>query len=148
MDVMNFNLIGRVENMAEATDRFFRHIGYSTDTVVERRNESGASSVGEYDQELADRVRALYAEDFRRLDYNADDWPAGKAATQPFVSEEKFWDEIVERNLLLSALYREAQRLKAEKDRLDRFHMLKLTSGLSAIRAIARKSALALSRVR
>ena len=140
MEAIDFNLVGKVENMDELMDRFSRHLGHPDALAAERKNVSEGNSAGRYDAELARRVHALYAVDFARLGYSADDWPAGDATAARMVSEQKFCDEIIERNLLLSELYKEVYRLRAEMARANRLHVPKIINALSSTRAALRKA--------
>jgi len=139
MDALDFNFVGRVENMAEVMQRFSQHLGLAEPIAVEHKNESRAGSIGGYDAPTAAKVRTLYAEDFARFDYSVDCWPAADPSTPQVVPEQKFCDEIVERNLLLSELYKEVYRLRADMAKFDRLHMVKLVSAITASRDMLRR---------
>lgn len=140
MDAIDFNFVGKVENMGEVMDRFSRHLGHPDALAAERKNISEGSSAGHFDAELAARVHALYSADFDRLRYTANDWPAGDATAARPISEQRFCDELIERNLLLSELYKEVYRLRAETARANRLHVPKIINALASTRAALRKA--------
>jgi Sulfotransferase family len=140
LDAIDFNFVGKVESMGEVMDRFSRHLGHPDMLAAERKNVSEGSSTGRYDAELARRVHALYSIDFQRLGYEAGDWIAGDPAASRPVSDQKFCDEIIERNLLLSELYREVYRLRTDMERANRLHVPKLMNALTSTRAALRKA--------
>ena len=140
MDAIDYNFVGRVENMDDMMDRFSRHLGYPDALAAERKNVSESGSSGGYDAPLAERVHKLYAVDFDRLGYHADDWPVGNAAASRSISEQRFCDEIIERNLLLSELYKEVYHLRAEVARANRLHVPRIINALTSTRAVLRKA--------
>ena len=140
IDALNYNFVGKVENMAGVLDRFAQHLGQPNGIAAERKNVSEASLAGRYDHALAERVHALYTEDFARLDYSAEDWPKGDRSSPAMVTEERFCDELIERNLLLSALYKEVYQLRAEVERANRLHVLKVVDALVKTRDALRRS--------
>jgi hypothetical protein len=134
MDALDFNFVGKIENMAEVMAQFSPRLGQRGSFIAEQRNQSHGSAVAGYDPGLAERVHQLYAVDFERLGYGADSWPAGDPSVARVVSEQKFNDEIVERNLLLSELYKEVYSLRAKVQRADRLHVTKVIDALTATR--------------
>jgi hypothetical protein len=134
MDALDFNFVGKIENMAEVMEQFSQRLGQRGRFIAEQRNRSHGSTVASFDSELAGRVHKLYAVDFERLGYHADSWPAGDPSVARMVSEQKFNDEIVERNLLLSELYKEVYSLRAKVRRADRLHVTKVIDALTATR--------------
>ena len=140
IDALNYDCVGKVENMAQVMDRFWQHLGKANNVAAERKNVSEAISAGRYDRELAARVHALFAADFERFGYSADDWPSGGQAAAPVVSEQRYCDEIVERNLLLSQLYKEVYHLRAEMEKLNRLHVPKVVNALVKTREALRRS--------
>jgi hypothetical protein len=134
MDALNFNFVGKIERMADVMQQLSQRLGQPDVLAAERRNESHASPVANYDLELAKRVHDLYVVDFERLGYSADSWPVGDPSAARVVPEQKFNDEIVERNLLLSELYKEVYRLRAKMDRADRLQVTKVIDAVAATR--------------
>lgn len=140
MDALNYNFVGKVENMSHVMARFWQHLGRAN-VAAERHNVSEATAAGWFDSALAARVHALYSVDFERFGYSADDWPAGEPSTPRVVSEERYCDEIIERNLLLSELYKEVYRLRDEMQKANRLHIPKVVNALSKTRDVLRRSA-------
>lgn len=139
MDVLDFNFVGKLENMAEAMEQFLPRLGLPSAFVAERRNTSQRSSTAGYDSDLAMRVYELYAVDFERLGYSADHWPVGDPSAARMVPEEKYYDEIVERNLLLSELYKEVFQLRARMAMADRLHFTGIIDALMTTRDTLRR---------
>jgi Sulfotransferase family len=126
---VNFSHIGKVERMDEGLRRFQEHLGLATPLSLGRRNAAVRTALPTYDQELADKVYLLYQEDFEKLGYGREAWRDGKQATGDMpgaglVPEEKFYDEIIERNLVIAGLYRELERSRAELRMLSWRHRL------------------------
>jgi hypothetical protein len=65
-----------------------------------------------YSEELAARVHTLYAADFEAFDYDPRSWPRDELEVAT-VSQEQIIDAIIERNLVISHLYEEKERLQA-----------------------------------
>jgi hypothetical protein len=140
MDALNYNFVGKVENVAEVMQRFWQHLGKANPAALERKNVSEEASAGRYDRWLAERVHALYAVDFERFGYSADDWPSGDQSAPPVISEERYCDEIVERNMLLSELYKEVYYLRAEMATANKLHIPKIVNALVKMRDALRRS--------
>jgi Sulfotransferase family len=138
LDVLDFNLIGKTENMADVLQQFAQRLG-RPEIAAERRNASHASSGAHYDPEIAKRVHELYAVDFERLGYRADDWPAGDPSAARVVPEQKYNDEIVERNLILSELYKEVFDLRDKMAKVDRLHLTGMIDALTTTRGTLRR---------
>jgi hypothetical protein len=155
LKTFNFSHVGKLENMAETVAVLQPHLRLAESLIAGRQNVSTPVGLA-YNENLADRVYSLYREDFGRLGYERNSWRAGQTATpiaqKAMVSEEKFYDEIIERNLIISNLYAEGKRLRAEGKRLraernqlradlqrvSRLHLLGLANFLVAIRRRAR----------
>ncbi len=114
---LNFSLVVRVERFEEGLRCFQQHLGLAQLPSGERRN---VSTVGQfpYTSEIADKVYSLYSSDFEALGYDRDSWATSYAdrsvPSKKGVPEETFEDEIVERNLIIAALYEERERLQAQ----------------------------------
>jgi hypothetical protein len=139
MEALNFTHVGKVENMAASLARFQEHLGLPEPLTVGRKNVSAPVGLATYNQNLADKVYSLYQEDFERLRYDRDSWrdngqSAGPIPPKVVVSEERFYDEIIERNIIISSLYGERQRLQADLRRVSRLHVLDLVNALASLR--------------
>ena len=142
---MNFSLVVKIEQLAEGLRQFEKHLGLSNSLTASGRNRSVSSEPGVYTKELADRVYALYREDFEALGYAQNSWPAGiKQAgqqTKPCVSEDRFRDEIIERNLIISSLYEERDRLQTQLQWISTLHVRSAINGLVTLQSMSRRGA-------
>jgi len=137
-EAMNFSHVGKVENMAASLARLQQHLGLPESFTASGKNVSAPVGLATYDQNLADRVYELYRPDFQRLGYDRDSWRASQSAgpipPKVVVSEERFYDEIIERNLIISSLYQERARLQADLQRVSRLHLMGLVNALAGVR--------------
>jgi hypothetical protein len=143
---MNFSYVGKLEHFEEVLRRLEGHLGLSEFLVAERRNASISFGASPYTQELADKVYALYQSDFEMLRYDRNTWASDrhkpqKDSTNFGVSLEQFVDDIVERNLIISSLYEERGRLKAQLRWVSRLHLAPALDGLFALHSISRRAA-------
>jgi hypothetical protein len=147
LEALNFSHVGKVEQMAASLACFQQHLGLAEPLLGGKKNVSAPVGLATYDQTLADKVYSLYQEDFARLGYDPNSWRAGESAVpappRAVVSEERFYDEIIERNLIISGLYAERERLRADLHRVSRLHVLPLANALARfrrkLRAVASK---------
>jgi len=114
------------------------HLGLPEPLTTGAKNVSAPISLGTYSQDLADKVYVLYQQDFERLGYDRDSWRDSQSASpipaKVVVPEERFYDEIIERNIIISSLYQERQRLHADLRRVSRLHVLDLVNALAGLR--------------
>ena len=138
LEALSFSHVGKVEDMAATLARFQQHLGLAEPFMMGRKNVSAPVGLATYNQDLADKVYSLYQEDFERLGYNRDSWRDGQSAipTTPkaVIPEARFYDEIIERNLIISGLYVERERLRADLKRVSRLHLLPLVNALASFR--------------
>lgn len=137
-EALNFSHVGKVENMAASLARLQQHLGLPESLTAGRKNVSAPVGLATYNQNLADRVYSLYQPDFDRLGYDRDSWrdsqSAGPIPPKVVVPEERFYDEIIERNLIISSLYQERERLQADLRRVSRLHLLGPVNALASLR--------------
>jgi len=150
LGALNFSHVGKVEDMATGLARFQQHLGLPEPFTVGRKNVSAPVGLATYNQNLADKVYSLYQGDFERLGYDRDSWRDSRQSAGPIppkvvVSEERFYDEIIERNIIISSLYAERQRLQADLRRVSRLHLLDVANTLARLR---RGSSVLASKVR
>jgi Sulfotransferase family len=94
-----------------------------------------ASASKVYSEALADRVYSLYEKDFEAFDCDRDTWPSNTQDSdhkEPTVSQEKFNDEAIERNLVISLLYEERERLQEQLNRVSQLHLNTIAEVLHA----------------
>lgn len=141
---LNFSCVAKVEQMAEGLRRFQQHLALSEPLMADGRNASASIGSATYNEDLADRVYSLYRADFDVLGYDRNTWAAaGQIAKETpkngAVTEERFRHEIIERNIIISGLYREREQLRAEVQKLSRLHLLSIADGLIAFRRASRR---------
>lgn len=107
---INFNFIGKIENLAEVRLRISNHIGPKKPVELERTNQSVGGEGVRLTAGLADRIHALYKRDFEVFGYERGDWNAAPVGVP--VTQEAFYDEIIERNLTIDYLHREIVRAR------------------------------------
>ncbi len=139
---MNFSLVGKIEQMAEGVQRFERHLGLSQPLAAEAKNVSRSMGATAYTPCLADKVYSLYEGDFKLLGYDRDSWPRGKqdsgeGSQKPVVSEARFNEEVVERNIMIGLLYQERDRLQTDLQKVPRLDSLSRAQMLFAVRKFA-----------
>ena len=139
LSALDFSFIGKIEQMADGLRRFEQHLGLSHTLVGDARNVSQVSAGSEYDKPLADKVYALYQSDFEAFDYDREAWPApppdtGEISKKRTVPLEVFTDEIIERNLIISLLYEERDRLRADLRKTSRLRLLPAANALIRLR--------------
>ena len=109
LEALSFSHVGKVEDMAATLARFQQHLGLAEPFMMGRKNVSAPVGLATYNQDLADKVYSLY-------------------------HEARFYDEIIERNLIISGLYVERERLRADLKRVSRLHLLPLVNALASFR--------------
>ena len=138
LSALNFSLIGKIEHMSEGLRRFQQHLGLSNSLASDARNASRSSSDEVYNRSLAEKVYLLYKGDFDTLGYEKDGWPGGQSEScetkKRTVPEERFNDEIIERNLIISRLYQERDDLRADLRKVSRFGLLAFANVLLWLR--------------
>lgn len=138
LDALSFSHVGKVEDMSATMNRFQQHLGLAEPLMGGKKNVSAPVGLATYDENLAGKVYSLYRGDFERLGYDRDSWRDGQAAASAIqkavIPEARFYDEIIERNLIISGLYKERERLQADLKRVTRLHLLPLVNGLAGVR--------------
>jgi hypothetical protein len=140
-DALNFSHVGQLENMAASMARFQQHLGLAEPLMGGKKNVSAPVGLATYNQDLADKIYSLYQEDFERLGYDRDSWRGGQSAVPnpppAVIPEARFYDEIIERNLIISGLYEERRRLRADLKRASRLGVMPLANALAGLRRSA-----------
>lgn len=127
---LNLSTVGKLETMNEALRRFATHLGLADSFVNDNANVSASGGSAGYDQSTADKVYRMYRDDFATLGYDRTLWPSGDPDSVELdathrVRGDKFADEVIERNIVISLLYEERDRLQAQIDRASWFHLLR-----------------------
>jgi hypothetical protein len=118
-NAMQFTHIGRFEDFPSTIALLSHHLGRQRSLSVARANEGSIRPLAVVTEELAQRIYALYEEDFVTFGYDAGSWPREEQSSNR-VNVERFVDEVIERNLVIAHLYSERDRLTGEMDRLTR----------------------------
>jgi Sulfotransferase family len=114
---LNFSFVGKVEDLSEALRRFQQHLGRIEPLPFETKNTSVAFGQIGYDTPLAERVSWLYRQDFETFGYDPTVWPSVQenqrgSPESNGISEARYRDEIIERNIVISQLYIKCSRLQ------------------------------------
>jgi len=138
LNALSFSHVGKVEDMAASMTRLQQHLGLAEALMGGKKNVSAPVGLATYDQDLADKVYSIYREDFERLGYGRDSWRDGQSAVpappKAVIPEARFYDEIIERNLIISGLYAERERLRADLKRVSRLHLMPLVNAVASLR--------------
>jgi hypothetical protein len=118
---IQFTHIGKCENLPTTIALFSSHLGRQQSFSVTRANEGLIRPPATVTKELAERIYALYEEDFLTFGYDAESWPRDEQSSD-CVDVERFVDEVIERNLVIAHLYNERDRLTSAMDRLTGEH--------------------------
>jgi len=132
ISAIDFNLIGKLERLGECLERFMRHVGGGAEFADRPANTSEAARFGGYDDEVAAKVHLLYRADFERLGYDRGDWPR-EQGTESSGRERRLFEDVLERNQLISELYSELDRARSAVfalNKVKRFHLLTVANGL------------------
>lgn len=132
---INYSVVGKVENMADFIGKFQRHLGLDQPLMAGQKNVSPpGNSIGIRD-ELAAQIYQLYEADFETFRYERNSYPTEEREGKRTVPEEKYIDEIIERNLILTHLYDEQAKLR----RLERLHLLELADAVFSVSSLLRR---------
>lgn len=124
-DAMRFAHVGKMENLGATVALLYRRAGREPPETMPHANGAALLAGATYTAALATRVHDIYARDFIAFDYDPAAWPRdGDAATA--VSLDRFVDEIMERNVIITHLYDERARLAREYDDVYRFSLTRL----------------------
>jgi sulfotransferase famil protein len=107
---LNFSWVGKVERMDETLRQFQLHLGHAEPLQLRKTNISVKFDYGVIDDRLAKMISKLYQPDFDILDYDPNAWRSAAAQPETSVPVERFRQEIVRRNLLISYFASQARR--------------------------------------
>lgn len=124
-DAIRYTHVGKTENLPATIALLYRRAGHGLPQTMPRANGAALLAGASYTPTLAKRVHELYAQDFVAFDYDPAAWPCDVSA-QAGVSLERFVEEIMERNVIITHLYAERARLAREYDDVYRFSLTRL----------------------
>jgi hypothetical protein len=108
---VSYTHIGKTEELNSILESFSRHLGRLESLSAPRINEGSIKPPANFSKQLADRIVAVYEEDFITFGYDPNSWPDDDLqGCSSAVSQERFVDEMIERNLIISHLYKEISR--------------------------------------
>ncbi len=125
MRALNFSFVGKMENLAETLERLQRHLGLGASLSEGGKNVSGSLGEVTFHEELRERIYRLYQEDFETLQYDRSLPPCQPQGTNHAVPEEKYINEIIERNIIINHLYEQ----RAELRKLSHLHLHSIANG-------------------
>jgi sulfotransferase famil protein len=129
--VISYTHVGKVERIAETLDLLRRHLKLEEPISLGHSNTTNTGRA-EITDELAARVFAIYEADFTEFGYEADSWRAqsGRGEGRP-ISEDRFNDEVIERNLVIAQLYQQYQSMRSRYQRTYRFSLSRIRDKLT-----------------
>lgn len=124
-DALRFTHVGQTENLPATVALLYRRAGHEPPETMPRANGAVLLAGASYTLGLAKRVHDIYAQDFTTFGYDPTAWPCD-IDVESAVSLERFVDEVMERNVIISHLYDERARLAREYDDVYRFSLTRL----------------------
>ena len=126
---ISYNHIGKTEDLNLTLEIFSQHLGRQETLSAPRINEGSIKPPAKFSQQLAERIFSIYEEDFITFGYDQNSWPDDLQVSSSVVSQERFIDEIIERNLIISHLYNERAHLYNERDRKPKYYIGRILPG-------------------
>ncbi len=120
-EAVPMSFIGRLENLDDAITLFLEKAGFDPNARAGAMNPGGAAQ-SHYSEALADQVWTLYEPDFRAFGYDRESWrPKSLPPRHPpgYVAESKHIAELIERNIVIGALYEQRETLRTVKEESD-----------------------------
>jgi len=119
--------VGRLENLSETMRMLRAHVNRAALPAIGASNSSRGGG-GVLTESAAARIFALYSADFDTFAYERESWHEGAkaAGAGTFMPDQNVFDEIVERNLVISLLYEQYASLEARHSRAYRFSLARL----------------------
>jgi hypothetical protein len=127
--------IGKLEQLPMTLDLIERHLGATKPLRVGRSNSTGGGGRDPMDAATAARIYALYAEDFEAFGYDRGSWQnlSDSHDDPALVPENRFIDEIIERNLIISHLYEQYAEVESRYRDCYRLSLARVRNRLSRV---------------
>ncbi|HXE60448.1 MAG TPA: hypothetical protein VN607_07060, partial [Gemmatimonadaceae bacterium] len=116
------------EMLARTIALLYQSVRRDPPAAIPRENRAALAAGSTYTDVLAARVRAIYERDFAAFGYDPARWPNDPPSADGSISLERFVDEIMERNVIITHLYDEHARLAREYRAAYRFSLLRLAN--------------------
>lgn len=124
-EAIAYTHVGQTEDLAPTMALLYDRVRHEPPDTIPRENGATLVAGATYTDAIAGRVRAIYERDFAAFGYDPATWPADPPPNGA-VSMERFVDEIMERNLIITHLYAEHARLAREYKKAYRFSLTRL----------------------
>lgn len=125
---LGFTHVGQTEMLARTIALLYQRVRRDPPAAIPRENRAALAAGSTYTDVLAARVRAIYERDFAAFGYDPARWPNDPPSADGSISLERFVDEIMERNVIITHLYDEHARLAREYRAAYRFSLLRLAN--------------------
>jgi hypothetical protein len=114
---MNFSYVGKFEQLEETVRHLQLHLGLSEPPGLGARNRSPPIGRVVYDNNVAEMISRLYRTDFETFGYDVNAWPVQEQngpgrSDKNAILEASYREEVIERNIIISALSKECERLQ------------------------------------
>lgn len=125
---LGFTHIGQSEDLAATMALLYAHVRRNPPATIPRENDAALVPGNTYTDSIAARVRAIYERDFAAFGYDPAGWPSDQPGPAGPITLERFVDEIMERNVIITHLYNEHARLAREYTNVYRFSLTRLAN--------------------
>lgn len=125
---LGFTHVGQTEDLATTMARLYAHVRRDPPATIPRENGAALVPGNTYTESIAARVRAIYERDFAAFGYDPATWPNDPTGSSGSISLERFVDEVMERNVIITHLYNEHARLAREYRAVYRFSLTRLAN--------------------
>lgn len=132
-DALRFTHIGQTENLSATIALLYQRARREPPEKFPRENDAAHLAEATFTPALAERVHRIYARDFVVFGYDPASWPREADADGASVSLERFVDEVMERNVIITHLYNEHARLAREYEDAYRFSLSRLKNKVRRI---------------
>jgi Sulfotransferase family len=119
---IDFTHIGKLEQLNHTETVIGDHLRLPAGFCLTHTNRSAPVADPALDAAAAARIYAIYRTDFDAFGYDRNDWPKPEHGRTADVTEEKFIDEVIERNLVIADLNEQLRRAAARYASLEAAH--------------------------
>jgi len=132
--ILPYTHIGQIEELDKTADLLQNHLRFPERLRLTSSNSSGKTDMA-LSEDLAERIYQLYVSDFIAFGYDKESWRTrhAEATTESGNPDARMMDEIVERNLVISHLYKEYAEIEWRYRAAYRFSLARLRDSLRRI---------------